>query len=67
MLEVSSLPAACVRSLRAASARDHQFAESHRRSSERVRTCAWQNRASRIRTAAHKAAARAADLLAEAR
>lgn len=61
------LPAACSRSLRLLGARDHQYANTHRRAAMVQRACAWQPRAGRIRVIAARAEARAMDLRAEAR
>jgi|SoimicMinimDraft_3_1059731.scaffolds.fasta_scaffold1039638_1 hypothetical protein len=67
MIDVIALPAACVRSLRTLGARDHRFAEQHRKSSQAQRSRAHQPRADRLRLIAARADARATLLFAEAR
>lgn len=67
MFDVNALPSACVRTLRTLGARDHRFAEQHRKSSQTQRTRAHKPRADRLRLIATLADVRAYDLLAEAR
>lgn len=62
-----SLPPVGVRALRAISAREHAYAQVHRRSSLAERSRAASPRVGRLSRAAALADARAADLAAEAR
>lgn len=57
----------CVRSLLNAAARDHVYAETHRKAGQSQRTRAHQPRADRLTRTALQAEARAADLVAEVR
>lgn len=66
-VSTAALPAAGIRSLIAASAHDHRYAEIHRKSSNNHRARHHQYRAGRISRAAAIAEARAAELRAEAR
>lgn len=61
------LPASCRRTLIAASAEEHRYAEAHRKSSDVQRARRHQNRAARLRRSASLAEVRSVELLAEAR
>ena len=67
LVSTGPLPAAGIRSLIAASAHDHRYAEIHRKASNNHLARHHQHRAGRISRAAAIAEARATELLAEAR
>lgn len=58
---------ACVRSLLNTAAREHVYAEAHRKAGQSQRTRAHQPRSDRLARTALQAEARAADLIAEVR
>lgn len=63
----AELPPACVRSLRAVSAREHRYAEAHRKSAQVQRSQAYQPRSDRLNLIAVRAKSRASEIAREAR
>lgn len=63
----ADLPIACLRSLRAASAREHCYAETRRKAAQVQRSRPYDSRADRLSLLAARAQARAAEFAMEVR